>query len=1083
MTIENLIRVNIPAGRRPSGRREPKEMKHVHRIGLWSALLLAPVLALGCSGSAETELGALRQAAIINVPTDYASLQAAVDAAVDGDTIQVAPGNYTEEVTIADKSVAIVGDAGQRPRVFGTFYFSHADFCELRNLEIRGPASRSSGVRAYASSITVDNVYVTGFGRGLSFAVAGLGDTSLSRVVATGNTDGMRVENGAVVTLVNSMMLFNVENGLRTTSGTTSNLYNNNFIGNGAYESGDAGLSCGGHCEVYNNILINNDFGLSCPGTCHRDHNLVWGNWTNWDYAAPAENDVEVDPQFVAPGEFDFHLQETSPCIDAGDDQGPATDYDGVPRPQDDARDIGAYEYRRLASEVTLAINEVMANPLDEDTGEFIELYNYGDAAVDAAGLIIWDGDATDAIEGYQGGSTLIPAGGYAVVLDSEYAGEYTIDAGARLLTVGNTTLGNGLSTTDPISLWEANGVTPVDRFSFPANPGNGVSIEKVSVDEGDILSNWKACPCGATPGAENCASQPGNVARDVLIAINEVMANPLDEATGEFVELYNFGPDPVDVAGFILTDGDATDTLVGYQGGATLLLPGDYGVILDPDYADQYTLPGAAVLLTVASTATLGNGLATTDPISLLDATGQSVIDAYSRPFNPGNGLSIEKVDSIVGDVPSNWVTSPCPAGSSPGELNCATGGAPIAGDTIAITEVMSNPVDEDTGEYVELYNYGLDPVDVLNWRLDDGDAVDTLQGFLGGTTVIPSGGWALVLDAEYADDYSLPGGVILLTTDDTTIGSGLTTTDPLILRAASGSAVVDAFSFPFNPGNGISVEKQDLVIGDVPQNWVTSPCNRSPGEINCAMGGGPSGELSSTYVVISEVMANAADEGTGEFIELFNAGPADVDLAGWVISDGDATDVIQAWQGGSTVLGAGGYAVILDEGYAGQYDIDAAAVLLTVGGATLGNGLATNDPITLFEADASTVVDTYSFPTNPGDGVSIEKRTLTAGDQQANWTASTCLAGNGAANDYASPGWRNCADWGNGLTGDQVTGEPCPYGGIDCLSGLCLMDLISNDTYCSEDCTAGSCPGGFTCSPVDDPWGTGVSEACVRD
>ncbi len=990
------------------------------------------------------------------------------------------------DVNVAGKSVRIIGDAVQRPRLFGSFYFSNADFSELRNFEVLGPANRASGVRAYASSVTFDLLYVTGFNRGLSIAVAGAGEALISRVVSTGNTTGIKVENGADITVVNSMVLFNLGHGIRLTGSSTAVLSNNNFVGNGAYGSGDAGVSCYGNCVMRNNIIINNDLGLSCPGICNADYNLVWGNWTNYDYAAPQAHDLSVDPQFTEPAEFDFHLQETSPAIDAGTaDQGAAGDYDGVPRPQGDGVDMGAYEYRRFVSGFTLAINEVMANPLTESTGEFVELYNYGSQAVDAAGLIIWDGDAVDALAGYQGGSTVIPAGGYAVILDPDYAGDHTIEAGARLLTVASSaTIGNGLSTSDPISLWESNGVTRIDRFSFPFNPGNGVSVEKVSIEEGDILANWAACPCGATPGAENCASQPSNVSRDVLIAVNEVMANPLTESTGEFIELYNFGEESVDLAGFIITDGDANDEISGYQGGSTLLLPGDYGVILDPDFSNDYSMPGSAVLLTVASSATIGNALSISDPISLLDPTGQSVVDTFSRPFDPGNGISVEKIDATIGDVSSNWAASTCAGGSSPGELNCVTeqGGDPVSGNTIAIMEVMSNPIDEDTGEYIELYNYGDQAVDVADWRIDDGDATDTIEGYLGGTTVIPAGSYALILDREYAGDYNPPGGVVLLTTDDTTIGSGLSTTDPIVLRAASGSAVVDAYSFPFNPGNGVSVERIDLVVGDVPQNWTASPCNNSPGELNCASSGGTGPDLSSTHLVISEVMSNPIDEGTGEYIELFNASPVGVDVAGYFLSDGDSIDVIEGYQGGTTVIQPGDYAVILDPGYAGEYVIEPGAVLLTVGSATLGNGLSTNDPITLFGADGSTVVDTFSFPANPGNGVSIEKRVLTGGDVGSNWAACTCLIGTGSANDYASPGWRSCTDPNNGISGDNVTGEPCPYGAVDCLSLLCMIDLFNFETYCSEDCSASACPGGFSCQTVEDIWGTGYSQVCVR-
>lgn len=48
---------------------------------------------------------------------------------------------------------------------------------------------------------------------------------------------------------------------------------------------------------------------------------------------------------FVDPTNFDLHLLETSPGVDNGTSAGaPSEDYDGNPRPQGNAPDIGAYE-------------------------------------------------------------------------------------------------------------------------------------------------------------------------------------------------------------------------------------------------------------------------------------------------------------------------------------------------------------------------------------------------------------------------------------------------------------------------------------------------------------------------------------------------------------------------------------------------------------------------------------------------------------------------------------------------------------------------------------------------------------------
>ena len=54
----------------------------------------------------------LAQAAILRVPADQTSLQAAIDAAVDGDQIEAAPGTYYEQINFNGKAVRLYGRDG-----------------------------------------------------------------------------------------------------------------------------------------------------------------------------------------------------------------------------------------------------------------------------------------------------------------------------------------------------------------------------------------------------------------------------------------------------------------------------------------------------------------------------------------------------------------------------------------------------------------------------------------------------------------------------------------------------------------------------------------------------------------------------------------------------------------------------------------------------------------------------------------------------------------------------------------------------------------------------------------------------------
>jgi hypothetical protein len=63
----------------------------------------------------------------------------------------------------------------------------------------------------------------------------------------------------------------------------------------------------------------------------------------------------------------------------------------------------------------------------------------------------------------------------------------------------------SALATTHLVQLVDVDGLTLLDRFSYPSDPGDGVSLHRISLTEADSVANWAATPCGSTPGAIDC--------------------------------------------------------------------------------------------------------------------------------------------------------------------------------------------------------------------------------------------------------------------------------------------------------------------------------------------------------------------------------------------------------------------------------------------------------------------------------------------------------------------------------------------------------------------------------------------------
>lgn len=151
-----------------------------------------------------------------------------------------------------------------------------------------------------------------------------------------------------------------------------------------------------------------------------------------------------------------------------------------------------------------------------------------------------------------------------------------------------------------------------------------------------------------------------------------------------------------------------------------------------------------------------------------------------------------------------------------------------------IVFSEILANPADENTGEFVELYNQSDAPIDLAHWSLTDtGDQNDILVDFVGefdrgvSGLVVPANGFAIVVDHNYVGQYNGlletrdPERFIVITSDDQQLGNGLSNASDT-LTLSNSAEIISTVSWSSDAGEGQTWKA--LKLGEQQQTWVKS-------------------------------------------------------------------------------------------------------------------------------------------------------------------------------------------------------------------------------------------------------------------
>ena len=320
-------------------------------------------------------------AAELYVPGDYPTVQSAINAAQPGDTVLVDAGVYNEYIFLKSGVTVQGSGADQTKIVLGVTALNVHDSV-VSGFTIGG----SYGVWNWAASPIIVNNIVTALYEGI------------------GNRGGSSptITNNIIISKPNYF-------GIRSLDSTPT-------ITNNVIVRGRAGIvNIGSPSTITNNIIAYNVLGgiVNMNSASQITYNGFWSNGAdilNYSSNPTVADNIYEDPLFVDPNNSDYHLQEDSPCIDAGTNEAPGLsekDLDGNPRIVDGdgdsvtVVDMGVYEFMVPTIPATVDIDPDILNL--KSRGRWItvytelpEGYSVEDIDLDTVALTQADGKAIE---------------------------------------------------------------------------------------------------------------------------------------------------------------------------------------------------------------------------------------------------------------------------------------------------------------------------------------------------------------------------------------------------------------------------------------------------------------------------------------------------------------------------------------------------------------------------------------------------------------------------------------------------------------------------------------------------------------
>ncbi len=292
-------------------------------------------------------VAAYRQKTILHVPGQYSSIQAAINAAVDGVEIQVAPGTYTESLLISAKAIRLVSSGGPEVTVLrstgGTAVLRFVNSASsLEGFTVRGNLGTNSAIQCVNSQAIIkgntirENILQSGSttnGAGVNLSNCSgalINNLFINNVTALGKGGAVSIESGSAPLLQNNII---VENSARATkwylgggpggggvyigAGTAPKLVNNTISNNRAPGGGGVYVDSGALPSIQNCILSGNlapvgdmqDLAVHAAAFPTVVFSMLGDAW-------PGFGNIVAQPKFQDRESANYELRSNAPGID-----------------------------------------------------------------------------------------------------------------------------------------------------------------------------------------------------------------------------------------------------------------------------------------------------------------------------------------------------------------------------------------------------------------------------------------------------------------------------------------------------------------------------------------------------------------------------------------------------------------------------------------------------------------------------------------------------------------------------------------------------------------------------------------------